>query len=142
VTLDGEFPHVIQALDDLGPLSHNETYSTRSPDLSAYGHCLLIEQSKNCVAGSGKAHHGVYQGLLDNKRPITWLLTGDDLGDDNAVCFYDRHRIPIPLAVKPSQPNHLVLERRADTLGRKAVTETFDLAIAVDGMLSGQWMQH
>jgi hypothetical protein len=110
VTLDGEFPHVIQALDDLGPLSHNETYSTRSPDLSAYGRCLL--------------------------------LTGDDLGDDNAVCFYDRHRIPIPLAVKPSQPNHLVLERRADTPGRKAVTETFDLAIAVDGMLSGQWMQH
>lgn len=130
VTWSCEFPHAIQALDDLGPQTESFTFGSLAPLLSDYGTCLLIQHGSDCSPPPGAA--GVYHGRLGGRYAIT-LMIGGQWSD--AAYAYDRIGTPIELTREDgTAAKHWVLTHRAD--GDK--TETFDLTLD-HGRLAGTW---
>ena len=141
VTADCGFPHVIAALDNVGPMTFNQSYAALKPDLSAYGQCLLVERRLDCRPATDKPHIGVYQGFVGAHVPITLIITGQDMAaPSEAVYFYDRIRKPIALTLSTPQAGHMTLERTADAK-TQVESESFQLTIAPNGNLQGQWSQ-
>lgn len=141
VTADCGFPHVIAALDEVGPMTFSQSHAALKPDLSAYGQCLLIEHRLDCRPAPGKPHIGVYRGFVGAHVPISLIVTGTYTAEPSkAVYFYDRIRKPIALELSTPEPGHMTLEHAADAkTGAKG--ETFKLTIEPNGDLHGQWIQ-
>ncbi|TCV96404.1 hypothetical protein EC912_102755 [Luteibacter rhizovicinus] len=140
------FPHVIQALDDIGEMEHSETYAALSHDLSSYGRCLLIDKKTDCKLPSNNVHAGVYRGKLGGRTPITLMLVSNYSNGYTSFYFYDRYGTPIGLELTQPSPGKVRLERRDDAAAKDAegnapVLETFDLTLGADGGLTGQWIQ-
>lgn len=141
VTADCGFPHVIAALDNVGPMTFSQSYAALKPDLSVYGKCLLLERRLDCRPATDKPHIGVYQGFVGARVPITVIITGQYMAaDSEAVYFYDRIRQPIALSLSTSEPGHVTLQHAADAKAQVG-PESFQLAIAPNGNLQGQWSQ-
>jgi len=129
-----EFPHVIQALDDLMDLPYSETYTELAPDLTSYGRCLLLSHQPDCdLRATTGLHDGLYVGELGDKLPISLMI----FGDGQPFYFYNRDKQHIPLTLTRMGAGHILLRLDPDDGG----SEVFDLRVAADGSLSGNWTQ-
>jgi len=140
------FPHVIQALDDIGEMEHAETYAALSHDLNSYGRCLLIDKKTNCRPASNDLHAGVYRGKLDGRTSITLMMVADYSSSYSPFYFYDRYGTPIGLVLSRPGLGKVRLEHRDDAApkdaeGKSPLLEAFDLTLVADGSLTGQWTQ-
>ena len=140
VSSDCGFPHVIQALDDLGSIEHSQTYVAMDRDLNPYGHCLLVERRTDCKIPLQKLHVGVYRGSIAAHYPITLLVT-DNGYSLQALYFYDRIGNPMSLTTTAPGPNHARMELPAPGSQKSAAAEVFELVIQGDGSLQGTWAQ-
>lgn len=134
------FPHVTQALDDLGSIEHSETYVAMDRDLNPYGHCLLVERRTDCKIPLQKLHVGVYRGSIAAHYPLTLLVT-DNGYSLQALYFYDRIGTPTSLTTTTPSPNHVRMELPAPGSRNSAAAEVFELVIQDDGSLQGTWAQ-
>lgn len=136
---DCYFPHVIQALDDIGEMKHSETYAALARDLSPYGLCLLLAQRRDCQLPMDTLHAGVYRGSLGGRFPVTLLVIAAADKTADALYFYDRIGAPISLVSTMPGPRRVRLEVKADS--RNPASEVFDLVVQRDGSLEGAWTQ-
>ena len=129
-----EFPHVIQALDDLMDLPYSETYAELAPDLTPYGRCLLLSHTPGCdLRATTGLHEGLYVGELGDKLPISLMI----FGDGQPFYFYNRYKLHIPLTLTRMGAGHILLRLDPDD----GESEVFDLRVAAHGSLSGSWTQ-
>ncbi|MPQ69093.1 MULTISPECIES: hypothetical protein [unclassified Pseudomonas] len=127
-----DFPHVVQALDDLMDLPHSETFAALDHDLTPYGHCLLIAHGTQCgLRAASGIHEGLYVGTMAGKLPISLMV----FGDGGPFYFYDRYKEHIPLTLSRLGAGHIVLLFSHENQS----SEKFDLTVAADGSLSGGW---
>lgn len=128
-----EFPHVIQALDDVGDVEWKVSYASLAPDLSNYGRCLLVDHRTDCKRDNPSPAVGVWRGTIGKATAIS--VISNDLG---LVYLYDKYGEGISLRASTVTPGHWRLVR---TKGDGPVIETFDLKTDPEGGFVGTWMQ-
>jgi len=126
------FPHVIQALDDVGEVEWKVSYASLAPDLTDYGRCLLVDRRSDCKRDHPTPAVGVWRGTL-GKTAISLIGNQDGL-----VYLYDRYGEAIGLKASTVTPGHWVIVR---TNGEGPVIETFDLETDPKGGFVGTWTQ-
>jgi hypothetical protein len=127
------FPHMVQALDDVGDVEWKASYASLERDLTTYARCLLLERRDDCRRTTVTPAEGVWHGAIGKGAVVTFF--GAETGP---VYFYDRIGTPISLVVVKAEAAHWVLARM-DGAGKPL--ETFDLVPAEGGGFSGVWTQ-
>lgn len=127
------FPHMVQALDDVGDVEWKASYASLERYLTTYAHCLLLERRDDCHRAKITPTEGVWHGAIGKGAVITFF--GAETGP---VYFYDRIGTAIPLVVIKAEAAHWVLAR---TDGAGKPLETFDLTSSEGGGFSGVWTQ-
>jgi len=131
-----DFPHMIQALDDLGEITYSESFAEIKPDLNAYGNCVLIEANTNCKPEPGVLYDGVYNGKLGN-RAITLLVSR---GEFIPIYFSDDEGSPVKLHFKQGEANSIRFDSYTEHEHKKP-QESFILKTDNTGVLVGTWQQ-
>jgi hypothetical protein len=127
------FPHMVQALDDVGDVEWKASYASLDRYLTTYGRCLLLDRGDDCRRTTVTPTRGVWHGSIGKAAAITFV--GAETGP---VYFYDRIGTAIPLVTVKAESAHWVLARMD---GEGKPQETFDLAPSEGGGFSGIWKQ-
>lgn len=134
VHVDGCAPHVVQALDDVGPYDLHVSPAQLAPFLTAYGRALLNggDPASVPVAPFGQILHGTI-----GNASITMLL--DEPFSDGSLggrYFYDKYRHPIPL--DGTWANGVLTLKSKGEGSTTASGEIFSIRLKGD-LLSGTW---
>lgn len=133
------FPdHYGQSLSDHADIYISKlTAAQLVPYLSAYGKLIVAGKStKGAVLAVKGIKKGVYKGQINDKYPVTFLITYQSGNDIRGCYFYDLAGQQIDFSGSIKNGNTIELKT---SIQDNDPAEKFNLTAASDGSLSGTW---
>lgn len=131
--------HYFQATDTADVYQNRLTEQNLKPYLNEYGRCLLSEGKSPCIFHKRTdGMIGVYKGTINDRYPVTFIISGYDENTIQGVYFYDKYGIKIPLSGQTFDNNKRFTFHEQDEEGNN-MKGVFHLNPNGDGGFSGTW---